>query len=73
MLHRVNTLLTGFMSGGQMKKLFLWHTGYFRNPEDVDYAKWLLDIGDGRLTAEDSNITLSAKKKCGDTGQSLID
>ena len=32
-----------------------------------------INIGDGKLTAEDSNITLSAKKKCDDTGQSLID
>ena len=44
-----------------------------RNPEDVNYAEWLLNIGDGKLTAEDCSITLSANKKCGDTVQSLID
>lgn len=43
-----------------------------RNPEDVEYATWLLKVGNGQLTAEDVYILLSNDKKCGDTVDSLI-
>ena len=40
-----------------------------RNPENATYmyAQWLLDVGDGKLTAEDGSILLSKEKWCGDT------
>ena len=43
-----------------------------KNPEDVEYATWLLKVGNGQLTAEDGSILLSNDKKCGDTVDSLI-
>ena len=33
-----------------------------RNPENATYAQWLLDVGDGKLTAEDGSILLSKEK-----------
>ena len=43
-----------------------------RNPDDADYAEWLLKVGDGKLTAEDGSILLQEDKRCGNTVQSLI-
>ena len=43
------------------------------NPENATYAQWLLDVGDGKLTAEDGSILLSEEKRCGDTVESLLE
>ena len=44
-----------------------------RNPENATYAQWLLDVGDGKLTAEDGSILLSKEKRCGDIVESLLE
>ena len=44
-----------------------------RNPENATYAQWLLDVGNGKLTAEDGSNLLSKEKWCGDTVESLLE
>ena len=44
-----------------------------RNPENAIYAQWILDVGNGKLTAEDGSILLSKEKQCGDTVESLLE
>ena len=42
------------------------------DPDDAAYANWLLEVGNGKHTADDDSILLSDDKKCGDTVESLI-
>jgi hypothetical protein len=69
--------------GACIQRSKLWHDIHIMHltenrcldpgPDEVEFAKWILEIGHGKHTLPDGYVPLPAHMKCGDTEASLID